>query len=294
MLFSIVIPTYKRPDLLLNCLSHLEKQKYSKTFQVIVINDDVSIDLNNTIVRDYEFDIVVINNSVNLGPGGCRNIGAKKAVGEWLVFLDDDDEFSLNKLQVLSNNIKNDISVIINRASIKLIDEKIQYNTGRIDANNYQKNIYKNNTMGGAPLLSIRKKDFILLSGYDENLSALEDYEFNIRIVKSKLKTLFLDDILTTCNYSSNVMSVSKSIKYNLEALESIILKHSYDFSKPSIVKSWLYSSLAFKALLMNDRKASLLYLQSFWYKKSIKVFSLFIISIFSKQTIFLIRSKLK
>ncbi|MCG8409664.1 MAG: glycosyltransferase, partial [Bacteroidales bacterium] len=93
---SIVITTKNRLHLLIRALKSVLNQTYSNT-EVIVIDDcsDISIldylkALDNQIIY-YRFDHSV-------GANTCRNKGAAISTGDYIAYLDDDDEWLPNKL----------------------------------------------------------------------------------------------------------------------------------------------------------------------------------------------------
>ena len=82
--FSVIIPVRQINDFLRENISHLKKLDY-KDFEVLIVTDEKeSFDFG----RDNRFKIVASRG--NPAPGVKRNVGAKKARGEILVFLDDD------------------------------------------------------------------------------------------------------------------------------------------------------------------------------------------------------------
>jgi glycosyltransferase involved in cell wall biosynthesis len=93
---SIVIPTYNEATYVDRLLEALSKQTY-KDFEVIV-SDAQSKDGVDKVVKDFSnlLDIKLLE-SPPQGPAAGRNVGAKKALGEWLLFLDADDDIDDQK-----------------------------------------------------------------------------------------------------------------------------------------------------------------------------------------------------
>jgi len=89
--FSVVIPTYGRPDLLARCLGALAGlDPPSGGFEVIVV-DDGSPSRLDPVVSEYDRLLALrLCRKRNGGPASARNLGARVARGDWLVFLDDD------------------------------------------------------------------------------------------------------------------------------------------------------------------------------------------------------------
>jgi GT2 family glycosyltransferase len=89
--FTVVIPTYGRPDLLARCLGALARiDPPDGGFEVIVV-DDGSPDRLDPVVSDYAGSMALrLCRKRNGGPASARNLGARVARGDWLAFLDDD------------------------------------------------------------------------------------------------------------------------------------------------------------------------------------------------------------
>ena len=87
---SIVIPTYKYPDVV-DCLKILSKDKYPD-FEVIVVDDgsgDGSVDVVKKFIKGRkDFRLVVL--SKNSGPAVARNRGARESKGDVILFTDSD------------------------------------------------------------------------------------------------------------------------------------------------------------------------------------------------------------
>jgi glycosyltransferase involved in cell wall biosynthesis len=90
-IFSIIIPTYNRPNELSRCLNSIERLHFSRErFEVIVVDDGSTIQLQEMIhFTQYHFAIKVFRQS-NAGPAAARNLGAQQAIGDFLIFIDDD------------------------------------------------------------------------------------------------------------------------------------------------------------------------------------------------------------
>lgn len=104
--FSIIIPTYNREAILHRCLDSLICQTY-KEFEVIIC-DDGSTDGTAAVIERYKdnfkkFTYIKISNSGSASKP--RNEAIKIASGNWICFLDSDDWWYCNKLQVTAEQI---------------------------------------------------------------------------------------------------------------------------------------------------------------------------------------------
>jgi glycosyltransferase involved in cell wall biosynthesis len=93
MELSVVIPTYKRPELLRRCLASLQQQDLDPTrFDVVIVDDgsgDATTDVLAAATRDVG-NIVALTQPRNAGPAAARNRGIHTATGDLVLFLDDD------------------------------------------------------------------------------------------------------------------------------------------------------------------------------------------------------------
>ena len=112
-LISVIIPTYNRYNLLNRAIASVLNQTY-KNYEILVIND-CSTDENyyNGSLEKNEKTTVIhldINQrkkyNVLAAQGIVRQIGIEKSVGDWISFLDDDDIFLPNKLEIQMNALK--------------------------------------------------------------------------------------------------------------------------------------------------------------------------------------------
>jgi GT2 family glycosyltransferase len=108
-LFSIVIPTYRRPAALRACLEGIARQDADRScFEVIVVNDDGPVP-SPALIAGFEdrLDVRVVGQA-NGGPGAARNLGARLAAGRFLVFIDDDCVPSASWLRALMEEFRRD------------------------------------------------------------------------------------------------------------------------------------------------------------------------------------------
>lgn len=109
--YSIIIPHYNIPHLLVRCLNSIPKRD---DIQIIVVDD------NSTNADSYISSYPVLNqdnltlvlNRQNVGGGGCRNIGMQYATGKWLVFADADDFFNPCFNELLDKHILSNADII--------------------------------------------------------------------------------------------------------------------------------------------------------------------------------------
>jgi glycosyltransferase involved in cell wall biosynthesis len=94
MLISVVIPTYKRTELLNRCIKALLVQRFDKSqFEIIVVSDGPDAETQNIINNwaGYEYPMIsFLPLPQKKGPAAARNHGWKNALGQIIAFTDDD------------------------------------------------------------------------------------------------------------------------------------------------------------------------------------------------------------
>ena len=105
--FSIIIPTYGRPDQLANCLDTLlEVDPPSDGFEVIVVDDGTPEPLEPLLEPWRDRLPLTVLRQDNAGPGPARNLGLTTAQGEFIAFTDDDCYIDPDWLVVLESAIR--------------------------------------------------------------------------------------------------------------------------------------------------------------------------------------------
>jgi GT2 family glycosyltransferase len=105
--FSVIIPTYNRPQALSQCLDALTRLEYAgSSFEVIVVDDGGVVSLEPVLQPFQSRASVTLLRQANAGPAAARNNGARHARGEYLVFTDDDCTPMPDWLQKLAESFR--------------------------------------------------------------------------------------------------------------------------------------------------------------------------------------------
>lgn len=159
MRFSIIIPVYNAEKYLENCLNSVLKQDY-RDYEIILINDG-SRDQSGDICAEYEvrYGNVRYVYQNNAGPSSARNKGIALAEGEYLIFLDSDDELENGYLKELDN------IVLLNHADAIISGEKVRSSEdSQPEAEPLLLNAQKINSDKAEALAELSEKRFSLLT----------------------------------------------------------------------------------------------------------------------------------
>ena len=103
-MISVVIPLYNKAHTIVNTLTTVMNQTY-QDFEVVITNDgstDNGVEVINKHFHDSRIRIV---NQENAGVSAARNRGIDEAKGEWIAFLDADDEWLPTYLETIISSI---------------------------------------------------------------------------------------------------------------------------------------------------------------------------------------------
>lgn len=104
-MISVVIPLYNKAHTIVNTLQTVVNQTY-RDFEVVIVNDGSTDDGVEVINRNFNDDRIRIVNQENAGVSVARNRGVDEAKGDWIAFLDGDDEWMPTYLENIVNAIQ--------------------------------------------------------------------------------------------------------------------------------------------------------------------------------------------
>ncbi len=198
---SIIIPTFNRLDLLIKAIESALAQTYPN-FEVIVVSDNTDKELIrqlNQSLDTYKTNekFVFIQHEINKGGSGARNTGIKHATGKYVTFLDDDDYYVPERIEImmqymLENN--NTYDAII--SSMQRIDK--QGKLINIDENMARGTDFKSFALDGNIYtgMILIKKEFIDKIGGFDNIPRFQDKLLMLKFFKMGGKALLLKDKL--------------------------------------------------------------------------------------------------
>lgn len=213
-LISVIIPTYNRADKLRICLESLVNQSF-KNFEVIVC-DDGSTDDTSKVISEFEtvLDLKYILDSNFGGPARPRNNGIRLAKGEVIAFLDSDDWWYPNKLEVSLSFIEGFDIVYHNLDKYIKLDKVEGIIKGRVFTTNIVKDLIVNGN--GIPNSSVLiRKSIVDQVGEiteDKNLIAVEDSDYWIRVAQVTDKFKYINKSLGAYWVGDNISLSEKQM----------------------------------------------------------------------------------
>jgi glycosyltransferase involved in cell wall biosynthesis len=198
---SVIIPTFNCAVTIGRSIRSILKQTY-KNYEIIIV-DDASTDNTEEIVKSFKYDkIIYFRMTENKGLFVCCNMAIKTARGEYIAFLNPDDEWLQTKLskqlQVFDKSKDPDLAAAY--CGFIMRDEII--NRTLIINNNYHRGslyhqLLRNPFPSSSPSLFLVKKEALLkVNGFDEKLPTFEDYDLWLRLALSDYTFDFVEEPL--------------------------------------------------------------------------------------------------
>ena len=243
-LISIIIPTYNRAHLITQTLDSILAQTYTNWECIIV--DDGSTDNTEEIVKTYcakdtRFQFFKRPMHLPKGPNACRNYGFELSEGEYVNWFDSDDLYLPFAFEKFIKNFNHEVDTVVSKI------EKVDGVTlKKINENNIISNELLQDYLIGVVTFYVCgplwKKTFLINQNelFDEKITNLDDWDFNLRMLYQNPKIVFVNEPLiqyrihnTSLAHEINKLNY-KEILSELKARE----KHVKLLSKSKIIDS--------------------------------------------------------
>jgi glycosyltransferase involved in cell wall biosynthesis len=239
---SVVIPTYNRADVLQRAINSVLNQTFTD-FELIIV-DDYSADNTEKVVDKYDDErISYIRFNENCGANAARNTGIKASNGDYVSFLDSDDEFHVKHLESVVSDLKDiDTSCAGAFTAFKHVhDGSVVTISGAPDGLITQEQLIATNVVGGFSTVTLRSEVFKEVGPLDEEMPSAQDIEYFIRVLE-QYSMLGIDRPLVT--YYRDGERISDDLDSRIAGQRRLIEKHGDKLSRAGY--SRIFSSRAF------------------------------------------------
>ncbi|HUX95606.1 MAG TPA: glycosyltransferase [Bacteroidales bacterium] len=266
-LFSIITPTFKRPEFLARNIRSVINQTYN-TFEHIIIDDANDSTTEKLIDSFGDERIKLVKHEKSKGAAASYNSGLRKSCGKFVLFLDDDDEympFFLEKMHKCF--ISEDMELGFVWSGISKIEDT---DDGEIalysrvwpgDFSKKENGIIAATSIGNGFGLCVRRECFGKIGFYDESLKIGEDTDLLFRLTMNfKFKTI--PDVLVKIHqHKFNQLTGEENYLDKIRGME-IILERYRDFLKqyPKVfaVHYSAYARLCYRYKLNKNGRAAI------------------------------------
>ena len=174
---SVITPTYNRAGLIARAIKSVLEQTY-RCFELIVV-DDASTDKTEHLVNSFHDPrIQYVRHKENMGAAAARNTGLALSQGDYVAFLDSDDEWLPAKLAhqlEIFRQATSDVGLVYS-------DFVLVYPSGR---EKLHRRVSKGITIGYPSRWLVKREVLQQVGGFDESMPAMQDTEISIRIARA-------------------------------------------------------------------------------------------------------------
>lgn len=235
MLISVVVPTYRRPQLLNRCIKALLTQRFDKTqFEIIIVSDGPDADTQNMLNNWAGYDLPLIKFMPlpqKKGPAAARNHGWQNAAGKIIAFTDDDCIPDSHWLSEIAKHFRTDEDAAITGKVIVPISE---------EPTDYELNISHLQTADFITAnCACTKNALVKAGGFDERFSMAwrEDSDLHFKLMSNAIPIKKVKTAIITHPVRETVWGVS--IKEQKKTMYDALLYKKY----PKLYRKKIQSS---------------------------------------------------
>ena len=279
LLFSIIIPAYNRAAFLPVAIQSVLNQNYEK-WELIIVNDG-STDDTEKVLQSYNDSRIKHITIVNSERGAARNRGIALATGNFISFLDSDDQLLPNHFEEAATFIRKNENANVFHLGYKIVKENgiMSFASHKLSLHlNFE--LKQNNVISPNGIFLKAEVAKQNLFSEDRILAGTEDYELWLRLATQF--TIFHHPVITSMLIDHPQRSMNEN---DFQKIEKRILLFLEYVNLNSEVRSWMgnrlnrfvsyrFSYLSLHAALVNNKKAAYAYLWKALKKYPLLIFS--------------------
>lgn len=243
---SVIIPAYNRANVIERAVQSVLNQTY-QDYEIIIVDDASTDDTLEKLKKFKDKRIVKIRNKKNRGPAGSRNVGIREARGEYIAFLDSDDEWLPQKIEKQAQALEmasSDVGVVYTGTWRIVGDKKFFIPSSKIT--HKEGNVYRSYLFGKYLVYTsaavIKRACFYKIGIFDESFPAVAEWDLWIRISKY-YEFKYIPEPLVTSYFTPGSMATHYPI--NFKATRMILEKHFTEIKKSRKALLYFYYKLA-------------------------------------------------
>lgn len=263
---SVIIPVYNAKDTIGNILEKLTSQKY-RSIEIIAVNDG-SRDNSWEILQEFanrDKRIIAINQK-NAGASAARNVGIENASGEFIMFVDSDDDISDRLIWELASHIEDGLDFIMCGMSIngKEVSAPDVFVDNKKTITRYILNSLLTKNLLYGPCCKLFRRDIVISNKiqFPEKVKYGEDTIFVLNYLRYVDNVTTISQVLYFYNLQPSGLAStnSKNIRFRMARVDA--LGKFMSSSKLSSLSIFLYSllqirwTIAFAKSLLRGKNA--------------------------------------
>lgn len=180
---SVVIPTYERPEFLKGAIDSAVEQTFDD-IEVVVVDDGSRGDYATEVTGRFPEHVRCIVHGENQGLSAARNTGLEHARGKYIAFLDDDDRWRHDKLELQVKALEANPLTGFATCRLAAIDSdgNLLRCDGEVVSGDISNEILTRNIIGTPSRVVVRQDALPGKRPFDNNISSTQDWDLFIRV----------------------------------------------------------------------------------------------------------------
>jgi len=241
---SVVIPTYNRSRFLRIAVRSVLNQTF-QDFEIVIVDDASSDDTRAVVASLGDARIKYVRHEQNRRIAGARNTGVSNSLGEYIAFLDDDDEWQPGKLEqqvrMLDVSAPTVGAVYTAFAQVNAASGDVVGIVRPVKRGHILHALCSRNWVGTASTVCLRRQCFEEVGLFDESVAFGEEYDMWIRMAH-RFDFRYIDDVLVT--YGLHAKRLSRHFGVMISGLERQLEKYRSFFASDPVNHSRRYMTL--------------------------------------------------
>jgi glycosyltransferase involved in cell wall biosynthesis len=271
---SVIIPAYNSASTILETICSVQQQTYSN-FEIIVINDGSTDEILEILEAMHEPRLKVFS-CENRGVSAARNFGIAQSIGKFLSFIDADDVWSPDKLELQLSVLQRhpDAAVVyswtrfLNECNQTFQDDMLIDFTG-----NVLKPLLLRNFIASGSNILVKREAVERIGGFDPEMSPAEDWDFYLRlaaiysfVMVPKIQIFYRQ---TKGSASSKVAATRRASLRVIEKTFKVIPSNLQPLKQQSLARTYQYTAELY--LRYNGENSNSEAIKELW--KSVKLY---------------------
>ncbi len=249
-LVSCIIPSFKRNDMITRAIDSILAQTYPN-IEVLVVDDNekgstYSLGLKEIVNGYNNGRVKLLTQPCHINGAAARNFGIKHSNGEYIAFLDDDDEWLPTKIEKQVNFlVHNSEYAGVSTLSAIYTNGRLQCKSAKYNVDNLQYKVFIRQVDICTPTFLARKSALIAMGAFDEHLIRHQDLQlfvafletYKIGLVPETLVRIHSDSTLNRPSLNNLIKikndyfdSVKKYMeKYSSAERRRILCNHNFE-----------------------------------------------------------------
>jgi GT2 family glycosyltransferase len=265
-LFSVVLPTYNRADLLMRAVASVRNQSL-QDFELIIVDDGSTTFPAAAIDGLGDRRVITLRNGKNMGVAVARNLGIDAAKGHYISFLDDDDEYVNTFLESTHARLRGTAprvaaswcgvrfqEYLVNTAQVAASTAVREFPVAYDDPDSLFQEFL---SIGSGFGLTVKSECLRTIGGFDASLRVVEDSELFLRLLSAEFVPTPVPGVhVVVHNHLGHHLTDVSLHSDRIEEIQALLIRYSDFLERNPALRFQLTSTIRhLRAQLQGDRE---------------------------------------